>query len=95
MILSSKPGKRRRYLAIEAPVPVARDRQLDRSFGRQDGLGTGTIAMVGDAGLGLLLQVHVHLGVEHALGQGLLQVPDEAAGVQYRLGITTSQQLVQ
>src|SRR5690606_7693187 len=30
-----------------------------------------------------------------AFGQNLLQVPDQAARIQYRLGITASQQLVQ
>ncbi len=80
MILSSNPGKRRRYLAIsagsEAAVTVAGDGQLQRPFRTSkpssrcyhcDGCGY--------AGFGFLLQVHVHLGVEHPLGQRLLPAP--------------------
>jgi hypothetical protein len=71
MILSSNPGKRRWYFAdqrrIKAPVPIARNRQLQRAFRRQRGLGAAAVAMVGYASLGLPVQVHVHLGVEHPL----------------------------
>jgi hypothetical protein len=59
----------------------ARDRQLHLAFGRQNRLIAATVAMVGDARLSLLGQVHIHLGIEHPFGQGLLQIADEAAGV--------------
>ena len=80
---------------VESAVPVARDRQLQRPFRRQHRLRARAVAVVGNAGLGLVRQVHVHLGVEHALGQRLLQIPDQATGVQYALRITAGQQLVQ
>jgi hypothetical protein len=37
----------------------------------------------------------VHLGVQGALGQRLLQIVEQAIGVEGRLGIGTGQQLVQ
>src|SRR5690606_21074347 len=80
---------------IKPAVPIARNRQLHRPFGRQDGLGAAAVAVVGEAGCRLVLQVNVQLGAQHAFGQSLLQVPDQAARIQYRLGITASQQLVQ
>ena len=44
-------GNQRR---IEAPVPIARNRQLHRPLGREHGLGAAAVAVVSDPGIGLI-----------------------------------------
>ena len=39
--------------------------------------------------------MHVHLGAEHPLGQRLIEIAYQPAGIKYRLRVATRQQLVQ
>lgn len=78
-------------LRVERRLPVARDRQFDPAGLGRDCLTTVAIARV--AGL-LARQMMVHLGVEGALGQGLLQLVQQAVSLERRLRISAGQQLV-
>ena len=78
MILSSKPGKRRWYLAIscgsKSTVPIARNRQLASRSGRSaPSCGRSRCGWL-PAPLRPRRQMMVHLGVQHPLGQRLLQL---------------------
>ena len=99
MILSSKPGRRRRYLAISCGSKVA-----SRSRGTAIGslpvsvstrLAAVAVAAVGPALGRLAVQMMVHLGVERPLRQGALQLVDQAVPAKGGLRITAGQELVQ
>ncbi|UCD00384.1 MAG: hypothetical protein JSW66_07145 [Phycisphaerales bacterium] len=76
-------------------MAVARDRQLERPLRRQDGLRARPVAVVGKSRLGLVHQMNVHLGIEHPLGNRLLQLPDQTLRIEDALRITPGQQLVE
>ena len=80
---------------IEAAVPIARNRQLQSPFGRQHRLGAAAVAVVGQSGIGLLRKMHIHLGVQHPLGQRLLQIPDQTTRIEHRLRVSPGKQLIQ
>lgn len=79
-------------LGIERRLPVPRDLQLDPAGLGGDRLPSIAVAAVADL---VARQVMVHLGVQGALGQRLLQIVEQAVGVEGRLGIGAGQQLVQ
>ena len=88
MILSSKPAKRRQSFAdqhrVEAPVAIAGNRQFQFARIRQYGLAAIAIAMIASFFLCLSAQMMVHLRVEHPLGQALLQLVNQPAGLEHR-----------
>ena len=79
-------------LRIKAGLAVARHLQLDPTGVGDDGLLAIAVAPV--AGL-LAGQMMIHLGVQHPLGQGLLQIVEQAIRVERGLRIRTRQQLVE
>src|SRR3954471_7290213 len=96
-ILSSKPGKRRWYLAIsrlrvEARLPVPGDLELDLAGVGEDALAAVAVAAV--AGL-LTAEMMIHLRVQRPLGQCLLQAVEEAVRIERRLRIGPGQKLVE
>src|SRR3954447_20979971 len=96
-ILSSKPGKRRWYLAIsrlrvEARLPVPGDLELDLAGVGEDALAAVAVAAV--AGL-LTTEMMIHLRVQRPLGQCLLQAVEEAVRIERRLRIGPGQKLVE
>jgi hypothetical protein len=103
-ILSSKPGKRRWYLAIscgcdqlrvEGRQPVARDLQVQLAGAGQHRLGAVAVAAIRPT-VGLALpEVVVDLGVQRPLGQGLLQAVEQAPVGQGGSGIGSGEELVQ
>ena len=78
-------------LRVETGLPVARHRQLDLA-----GVGDDRLFAVAVTPVARLLagEMMVHLGIENPFGQGLLQVIDQAVGIESRLGIGAGQQLV-
>jgi hypothetical protein len=64
---------------IEAAATIAPNRQLHRPFRRQHRFRAAAIAVIGQAGFGLAIEMNIHLGIEHALRQRLLQIADQAA----------------
>src|SRR6516225_4894594 len=96
MILSSKPGKRRWYLAISCGSNRAwRSRgnlQLDPA-----GIGDHRLLAITTSPVARLFagEMMVHLGVEDSFRQGLLQIVEQPARVENRLRVGASQQLVE
>src|SRR3954470_4567911 len=96
-ILSSKPGKRRWYLAIsrlrvEARLPVPGDLELDLAGVGEDALAAVAVAAV----FGLLTtEMMIHLRVQRPLGQCLLQAVEESVRIERRLRIGPGQKLVE
>jgi tetratricopeptide (TPR) repeat protein len=78
-------------LRVEACLAVARHRQLDLAGIGDDRLLAITISPVARLFAG---EVMVHLGVEHPFRQGLLQIVDQAIGIEGGLRIGPGQQLV-
>src|SRR3712207_3023026 len=96
-ILSSKPGKRRWYLAMSCGSKVASARDLQRQLAGagQHRLRAITVAAVGPAVRLAALEVVIQLGVQRPLGQGLLQPVQQAPVGQGGPGIGSVQQLIQ
>jgi len=61
-------------LRIETSVTIARNRQLELAAVGQNRLGTAAVAVIAGRLLGILAQMVVHLGIEHPLGQRLLEL---------------------
>jgi hypothetical protein len=79
-------------LRVEVGLPVAWDLQIQLARVGDDRLAAVSVA----AGARLLAsEVVVHLGLQGALGERLLQVIEKAIRVKGRLGIGPSQELVQ
>jgi hypothetical protein len=79
-------------LRIEGRLPIPRDLQLDPA-----GLGRDRLAAIAVPAVAGLLggQMMLHLGVQRPLGQRLLQVIEPAIGIEGRLRVRASQQLIQ
>lgn len=79
-------------LRIERRLSVARDIQFDPA-----GLGRHCLTAIAVAAVAGLIarQMMIHLGVQRPLGQGLLQIVEQAIGVKGGLGIGAGQKLVQ
>ena len=79
-------------LRVEVGLPVAWDLQIELAGVGDDRLAAVSVA----AGARLLAsEAVVHLGIQGALGERLLQVIEKAIRVKGRLGIGPSQELVQ
>jgi len=79
-------------LRIERRLPIARNLQLDPAC-----LGHhrfATVAVTTVAGL-VDCQMMIHLSVQGPLGEGLLQIVEQAVGGESSLGVGAGQQLVQ
>ena len=85
-------------LRLERAAPIARDLQLDLARVREHRLLAVAVTVVArhapSACSRLGLQVMVHLGVQHPLGQRLLDLGHQAFGRKHRLRINVLQQLV-
>jgi hypothetical protein len=55
-------------LRIEAPVTIARNRQLEFATVGENSLATTAVAVIARRLLGILTQMVIHLGIEDALG---------------------------
>ena len=89
-IFSSKPGKRRWYLAISCGSKVARrSRGISRSI-LPVSVSTrlAAIAVAAVAGFTLLIEMMVHLGIQRPLGERLLQLVEQAILGKGGLGIS-------
>lgn len=78
-------------LRIERRLPVAGDLQLDPA-----GVGRHRLAAVAFAAVAGVVtgEVMVHLSVQRPLGQRLLQIVEQAIGIEGRLRVRTDEQLV-
>ena len=63
-------------LRFESAVPVPRNRQRHRAILRQHPLAAATVTVITGCLLVFTVQMHVHLGIQHALGQRLLQITE-------------------
>ena len=80
-------------LRIEAAGMVTRDVDLDLASVRQHRLAAIAVAVV--AGLRLAAKMKIHLGIERALGQSLLQRIEQSAPIKRSGGITACQKLIE
>ncbi len=80
---------------VEAPLAVAGNIQHHPLAARVHGLRAGAVAVIARRLLRLVAQVHVHLGIEHALGQRLLQLRRQTLEIQRRTRSALRNQLVQ
>ena len=95
MIFSSKPAKRRRYLPISAgskrPCRSRGIAQLQLARVGDYRFAAIAIAVIATLRFRGTVQMMVQLGIEHALGQSLLQLIDQAATAEYRRRVSPRQ----
>ena len=78
-------------LGIEAGLPVARDLQIQLAAVGEDRLAAIAVAAVARL---LTSEMMVHLGIQRALGERLLQLVEKAVRIEGRLRVRSGQKLV-
>jgi hypothetical protein len=80
-------------LRIEGGHAIPRDLQIDLARIGEHAL--AAIAVAGVAGLALLVEMMVHLGIQRPLGESLLQLIEQPILGKGCLGVSTCQQLIE
>jgi len=76
-------------------LAIAQNRQLELAAVGQHRLRTDPIAVIAGSLLHFPIEMHVHLGVQNALRQRLLELIEQSILLKHRLGVLARQQLVQ